>query len=296
MIVLGSIYKVDIKSKLIAIKAFNKLNYFYFQNSQLNIFKRYLYKGVYISLDYDEDKLFKKGNINAYLINYVNEIFSMNVNNKIKYYDKEEINSSLSKFLSSLGNIMFLDLEMTMPPYGMHGTFQPEIVQAGYLLVDSTGKEITRYSNYIKPHINKILSNRVLKFLNIDHASFNSKAIPYKEFYDDFKEILDIYHPAIIVYGKNDSKALSESYKINKVKSLESSTRFINILKIIKSYYNLRNEPGLFKIYQIYYDNNEYQLHDALDDSLVTKDVFMAFKDDVDHKTNYYDIIREIFM
>lgn len=294
MNILGSIYKVDIKSKLIAIKTFNRLNYFYFQNSQLQVFKRYLYKGIYINLEYDEEKVFKKNNVNAYIINYVNEIFSMNIYRKIKYYDKEVIEGTLSKFLNSLGNTMFLDLEMTMPSYGFHGQgFKTEIVQAGYMLVDSNGNEIACYNNYIKPTINKELSNRTLKFLNIDHTTFYSKAISYQQFYEDFKEILDIYHPAIIVWGKNDSKALSDSYIYNKVKSLEKNTRFVNICKIIKNYYNLRNEPGLFKLYQIYYKNFENQLHDAFDDSLVTKDVFKAFKDDVEHKTSFYDEIRK---
>ena len=45
---------------------------------------------------------------------------------------------------------------------------------------------------------------------------FYYKSITYKEFYDDFKEVIDIYHPAIIVYGKNDSITLNNSYKINK--------------------------------------------------------------------------------
>ena len=79
-------------------------NYFYFQNSQLQVFKRYLYKGIYINLEYDEEKVFKKNNVNAYLVNYVNEIYSMNLYKKIKYYDKEEIEGSLSKFLNSSSN------------------------------------------------------------------------------------------------------------------------------------------------------------------------------------------------
>ena len=79
MNIIGSIYKVDIAHKLIAIKTFNKLNYFYFQNSQLQVFKRYLYEGVYINLEYDDHKVFRKNKINAFLVNYVNEIYSMSI-------------------------------------------------------------------------------------------------------------------------------------------------------------------------------------------------------------------------
>ena len=41
MRIIGSIVKVNPHAKLIAIKGFNRLKYFYFQSSQMNIFKRY---------------------------------------------------------------------------------------------------------------------------------------------------------------------------------------------------------------------------------------------------------------
>ena len=74
---------------------------------------------------------------------------------------------------------------------------------------------------------------------------------------------------------------------------MESSKLLLKFSKIIKNYYNLKNDPGLFKLYQIYYNNDNLQVHDAFNDSLVTKEVFKAFKDDVNHKTNFYDEIRK---
>ena len=294
MNIIGSIYKVDIAHKLIAIKTFSKLNYFYFQNSQLQVFKRYLYEGIYIDLEYDEQKKFLKKGIQAYVINYINQIYSMSLYRKIKYFDKNEINNSLSKFLSSLGNVMFLDLEMTMPSYGFHGTeFQAEIVQAGYILIDNNGEEICRYSNYIKPVVHPELSKRVLKFLNIEYSSFYSKAIEYSSFYEEFSEVISLYNPSIIVYGKNDSITLNSSYIINNVEPLTNKTRFVNLCKLIKNYYNLRNDAGLFKLYQTYYENDDLQIHDAFNDCYVTKEVFQAFKNDVSHKTNNYEKIRK---
>ena len=60
---------------------------------------------------------------------------------------------------------------------------------------------------------------------------------------------------------------------------------------MIKGYYELKNDPGLFKLYQTYYDVDDNQLHDALDDAKTTLYVFKAFVDEVNHKI---DKVREI--
>lgn len=293
MRIIGSIYKVDIHTKMIAIKSYRRLVYLYFQNSQMNLFKRYLYEGIYIDLEYDENKTFVRKGIAAYLIDYVNQVYHLSAQKRIYYYNKNEMNTSLSKFLSTLGNIMFLDLEMTMPSYGYSGKeYQAEIIQAGFLLVDGNGDEIYRYSSYIKPVIHPKLSKRVQKFLNIDYSEFYSKAISYSEFYEEFDEVLSIYHPTIVVYGKNDGIMLKNSYRIHKKPSLVEKTRIVNLCMLVKNYYNLRNDAGLFKLYQIYYGNENFQVHDAFNDSEVTGAVFKAFKDDVNHITNHYEKIR----
>ncbi len=295
MHILGNIVKVNIEHKLIGIKAYKRIIYFYFQSSQLSLFKRYLYEGIYIDLEYDENKTFRKKGIDAYIVNYVNQIFSFSLNKRVNYYDKLEINSSLSKFLSSLGNIMFLDLEMTMPGYGYSGKeYKAEIIQAGYLLVDANGDEISRYSNYILPKVNPKLSNRTLSFLKLENSQFYSKAIPYMDFYEDFKAVLLQYRPTVVVYGRNDSITLSSSYLLHKVPSLAPYMRFVNLSKLIKNYYNLKNDAGLFKLYQIYYENDDLQVHDAFNDSYVTKEVFQAFKNDVNRTTNCSAKIRKI--
>ena len=245
-------------------------------------------------IDVPLTKSFKKKKVEANIVDYVHQVYAVSKFKRTYFYDQNTINTSLSKFLSSLGNIMFLDLEMTMPSYGYYGKeFQAEIIQAGFLLVDGNGEEICRYSNYIRPVLHKTLSRRVQKFLNIDLPTFESKAISYNDFYEEFDEVLSLYHPTIVVYGKNDSIILKNSYKINHLPSLQSKTRFVNLCKLVKNYYNLRNDAGLFKLYQLYYHNEDLQVHDAFNDCEVTKSVFKAFKDDVNHITNNYEKIRK---
>lgn len=293
MKICGIIHQIELHTKIIGIRQNKKILFFYFQNSQMNMFKRYLYRGNWIELEYEEDRTVKKNNKQAFVVSFIYKLYSNTNKNKVIYYDKNTLNESLSKFLKSLGNIMVLDLEMTMPSYSFKGKgFKPELIQAGFIILDGEGEEICRYSNYVKPKLASHLSRRVLDFLNITAEEFNYKAISYNEFYEDFVEVIDNYNPVILVYGKNDILVLNESYIINEKPSLKDKTRFINLCQLIKSHYDLRNDPGLFKLYKIYYDNEDIQVHDAFNDSWVTAQVFKAFKDEVNFKTNKAEILR----
>lgn len=293
MRICGFIHMIELDSKIIGIKSYNRIKFFYFQNSQMSLFKRYLYQDNWIDLEYDETKVILKNKFEAYVISYVYRLDALGKYDHITYYDRSQINTSLLKFINSLGNIMFLDLEMTMPSYKFKGKgFQTELIQAGFIIVDSNQEELYRYSNYIIPKFKMNFTQRVVDFLGINQEEFYNKAISYNDFYKDFKEVLSTYNPAIVVFGKNDILVLNESYNINSVPSLKDETRFINLCQIIKSHYHLRNDPGLFKLYKIYSDNEDIQVHDAFDDSEVTRDVFEFFKEDL-ITNKYLNIMRK---
>jgi sporulation inhibitor KapD len=257
----------------------------------MNVFKRYLYVGNWIDLEYDEEKTTRRGPYLAYVISFVNRLEAEGLYDHIVYYDKKDITSSLYDFLGSLDNTMFLDLEMTMPPYNFKGKgFRTEVIQAGFIIFDKNGEELMRYRNFIEPMITKTLSKRAEKFLGITNEEFIENQIPYLTFYNDFKEIIEKYNPAIVVYGKNDILVLNDSYLLHNVPSLKDKTRYVNLCQLIKSHYELRNDPGLFKLFQIYYDNEDIQVHDAFNDSEVTAKVFEAFREDILYKTKTQEI------
>lgn len=56
----GRIHQVYLHERMIAIRSYGRLLYFYFQTSQMNLFKRYLYEGIYIDLEYNENKILLK--------------------------------------------------------------------------------------------------------------------------------------------------------------------------------------------------------------------------------------------
>ena len=287
----GLIHMIELDNKIIGIKKYKKIEFFYFQNSQMNVFKRYLYGGNWIDLEYDEEKTTRRGPYLAYVISFVNRLEAEGLYDHIVYYDKKDITSSLYDFLGSLDNTMFLDLEMTMPPYNFKGKgFRTEVIQAGFIIFDKNGEELMRYRNFIEPMITKTLSKRAEKFLGITNEEFIENQIPYLTFYNDFKEIIEKYNPAIVVYGKNDILVLNDSYLLHNVPSLKDKTRYVNLCQLIKSHYELRNDPGLFKLFQIYYDNEDIQVHDAFNDSEVTAKVFEAFREDILYKTKTQEI------
>ena len=286
---------IELDQKVIGIKTYKKIEFFYFYNSQMNTFKRYLYQDNFIDIVYDDEKLQKKGRFLAHPISYINQISALGKNDIKIYYDKATVSKSLYSVLNSLDYLMFLDLEMTMPSYQYSGKgYVTEMIQAGFIVCDSNLNEIYRYNKYNKPKINTNLSNRTIEFLKVDINDFNNNAISYDEFYDEFNSIIYKYHPAIIVYGRNDQLVLSNSYKINNKPSLDSKCRFINLCQLLKNFYELKNDPGLFKVCNTYLGEKDNQIHDALDDSEATKEVFNAFRNDIE-KHEFIDVMRKTF-
>ena len=291
----GSIHMIELDAKVIGIKVNRRIEFFYFQNSQMNTFKRYLYQDNWIELEYDENYISKKGQYLAYRISYIYKLEAIGRHERVTYYDKIALDKSLYNFLDNLGNTMFLDLEMTMPSYTFKGKgFVTEIIQAGFLVCDENNEVTYQYSNYIRPKINKELTKRAEDFLGITSKDFFEKCISYNEFYEEFNTILFKYDPAIIIYGRNDKLVLNESYDINGVATLDNKTRFINLCQLIKTYYELKNDPGLFKLLSVYYDNTDVQIHNALADSEATRLVFLAFKKDI-LENKFKDKITETF-
>lgn len=283
----GAIYSVDIKSKTIAIIKNHKLKFFYFQNNLMKRFKKYLYKGNFIKL-VAEDTIEDRTNSNSHLVIYVSEIF-IPTKYGVKYlYDKKILNKSLIEFFDSLDYKLFLDIEMTMPGFNPNPDFVPEIIQAGFFIVDKAGNIVEKYNYHVRPTKFHRINRRTRNFLHIDGAVVKN-AISYYKFYNKFKQILLKYHPAILTFGKNDRLFLERSYVVNSLPSLRYISRFINLSQLIKNYYELKVDPGLFSLYEEYTGIRNLQTHDALEDALVTFDVYNFFIADMKKNSKIHE-------
>lgn len=279
----GVIHSVDVKAKIIAIRKNRGLKYFYFQNNLMKRFKKYLYKGNFIRL-VAEDNTEARTKTYSHLVIYVTEIFIPTRYGAKYLYDKKNLNRSLIEFFDSLDYKLFLDIEMTMPGFNPNPDFVPEIIQAGFFIVDKGGTIVEKYNYHIRPTKIHRINRRTRDFLHID-GSIVKDAISYYKFYNKFKQILLKYHPAILTFGKNDRLFLERSYVVNELPSLNYISRFINLSQLIKNYYELKVDPGLFSLYEEYTGIKNLQTHDALEDALVTFDVYNFFVADMKKKS-----------
>ncbi|MBU1141054.1 MAG: hypothetical protein KKG64_00875, partial [Firmicutes bacterium] len=207
-------------------------------------------------------------------VSHFNQIISLNP--FIVHYDLTKLRREMKEVLASNKYYLFIDFEMTMPGYHDHH-FYPEIIQVGYVLAQAQGSIIHQDGYYILPKEKLNLSKRTKKFLNLDEEKFFQEALPFDHFYGKLEKIIKKYKPKFVVWGKNDLTAMNDSYALHDKKKLTLDMNFIDLLKLHKDYYNLKDDLGLFKAYKTYYNLEFTQAHDAKDDALVTKYVFDAF-------------------
>jgi len=282
MIITGLIKSVDEEEKILKLKHKNKVNSYYVQKSLMNNFSKYLKVGNFIQFVVKDEPRVYRG-VLVRNIDHIRKIQVLRHRKSLVFFDYKNINTGIQKLINSLENIMYLDLEMTMHPYKKDPTFRQEVLQVGYLLEDSKGNVIKKYNKMIKPTIHKTITARTKKFLKITQEEVDN-GIDYNEFYEDFKETILKYKPAILAWGKNDFLALKDSYIVNKRSSLIDYTRYINLLKIHKTFLNVRNDIGLFNAYGLYYEPLQKQSHDAFEDAQVTKKILEGFKDLVNER------------
>lgn len=276
-IISGRILCIDEEDRIISIKVRKQVLFFYLQRSMVNKVGKYLAISRFLQFVIEDGRRIYKGR-KVSNIKYVIKIVEIRHRKNIVYYDIENIKNGTKNLINSLKVKMFLDLEMSMHPYRQDKNFKQEIIQVGYYLVDENNNVIEKYSEIIKPTIHKKLTKRTLKFLEISQYDVDN-GIEYKKFYVHFKEVVKKYSPAIIVWGRNDFLALRESYKINKFPTLKMKTRYINLLKLHKNYFNLKNDLGLFNALKIYSDPDNDQVHDALEDAYATYQIYNGFKE-----------------
>jgi sporulation inhibitor KapD len=267
------IHSIDDKNKIFYMVYGGRKLGFYLTNKLAKTFFQYLGKGVLVDFEI-APKMKKIGLHRFYQVAHFNQIISLNP--YIVHYDLFKMRSDMRDVLAQNEYYLFIDFEMTMPGY--HDlTFKPEIIQVGYVLSKAKGSILYQDGFYVLPKEKRTLSKRTKRFLNLDEVQFFDSAMPYPHFHQKLEEIILTYHPKLVVWGKNDLTALSDSYILHDAKKLTEEYDFIDLLKLHKDYYNLKDDLGLFRAYKTYYEVDFEQSHDAIDDALVTKYVFDAF-------------------
>lgn len=282
----GKVIKTFPDDRVVTINFQGKIYYLYMTRKTFKDFGPYFYNKPYIFVEASE----KKKRINNY---YAHEILafvkvvSPTAYGRSIYFDTVQIRQGVKKVVNKIKNKMFLDLEFTLPQYSHNGPHVPEIVQYGIVLENAQGDIIFEDSSLVKPSNKHALNNRTLGFLSRERIEFNN-ACNYHTFYNTLSFCLKKYNPKILAWGKSDLLALEQSFKTNNVKPLDVKSRYINLMQVIKNYYNLKEEMGLFQTYtQMAGVELDEQMHDALDDAIVTREIFRMFKTIVNSSAKY---------
>ena len=275
----GMLHGVIESKRLVAIKSKKKIDFYYMSKSMFKQFMQYFQPGIFIFMTVKINSRLYRG----YLVRNVvaiDKLLSPNKNKPTVYYDISMIKSGIKSLINQNRYRLFIDFEMSMPPYNNYQNFISEIIQVGYVLTDEYGNNVEEFSSYIKPKLFPELSIRTKKFLHIEQR-FVDDGKPYEFLH---KKIMDIqlkYNPIVYVWGKNDHLELNKLNRIHRLSNFTKSMQFIDLLSLHKTYYGLKNDIGLFNAYNVYSQNKvlNNQQHDALEDASVTKEIFYAFKD-----------------
>ena len=289
--VYGLIHDYYPREKMISIKLDDKLSFFYFPAKLYKIFSKSMtYKSVYIFFDYNDNVKVLRG-VEANEISFIEKISAQTPKGlKTLYSNEDEINN-VKELINSLEYKMFLDFEFTMPGFTYDKKFVSELLQIGAVISDKDDNVINDYSNYIKTK--KPVTDRTKRFLRIKDENLLD-SVPQKQFYNEYKRLVDIYNPTIIVWGGNDTKELNLFYKINKLKPIDAN--YIDLVKLIRKHYQLSEDIGLFNALKIFCEIDASQAHHALTDAVATKEVFDAFKKYInsDKDINLKEILKQI--
>lgn len=280
MKITGIIKNVDYDERWFSILINRQEKFFYLKNSLVKTFRRFLYSGNYVSFICSDTSHFRISRY-VYNVEYLLKIYEPSKYSVDSFYDKDFLDKNLAVFLNSFNNTLFIDFEMTMPGFHKTKVAPTELIWVGFILYNNNWKEIDSYESKIKPTLHKKISARTLKFLDLEEKDFDD-ALPYEDFYNKMKSVIFDYSPVIFIWGKNDKLILEQSYKLNKFESLEKKSRFVNLLQIVKTYYNFQQDPGLFKMLKYYYGKNVPQTHNPYDDAMALKLIYIKFKEDVE--------------
>ncbi|MCK5731856.1 MAG: hypothetical protein KAH13_02470, partial [Tenericutes bacterium] len=271
--VFGILHGVIEHKRLIAIKGRKRVDFYYMSKGMFKNFMMYFTLGIYVFLTVNKTSRYYRGYRVKNVID-IEKVLSPKKNKPKIYYDISIIKSGVRRIVNRKSNKLFIDFEMSMPPYSNYHNFVSEIIQVGYVLTDKNNKEIERFSSYIKPKLFPYISLRTVKFLHIRQNDIDG-GIEYMDFYTRLKDIEITYKPMVFVWGKNDQLELNKINKMYKLRNFTKSMQFVDLLNLHKIYFSLKNDLGLFNAYNLYSNIDlSNQKHDALEDAVVTKDIF----------------------
>lgn len=277
MKIFGKILTTLPRERIIKILTGKKIYYLYMSRKVFKDFGPYFFNKPYVFVNISEERK-RYGDYYCYEIVSFNKIVQSGKREKKVFYNIDTIRKGVRRLLDKTKNKIFLDLEFSLPSYYQTMVHIPEIVQYGIIVEDEYSNIVFTDGSLVKPNKKYSLNLRTLKFLNKTREDF-ADACSYIEFYQLLERLIDEYNAKIIAWGRNDILTMEQSFKLNRLKPLDIRNRYINLMQVVKNYYNLKTDLGLFSTYEEMSGNtHELQMHDAFEDAMITREIYRMFQ------------------
>lgn len=265
------IHKVDYDNKIFWIKGKKHLYPYQLSNRMSKIYLPILTPGLLIDFEVSKSKHQKR----TQKVSHIAQLVMLEPYQIM--HDIDALRTDMLDVIRHVKHFAYLDFEMSMPAFSKRGNHQTEIIQFGVVITDEHHQILEKHTSYVFKKRHGLLSDRTLKFLKIDQESYLEGAISYLSFYDIMKGIQQKFQPKWIVWGKNDIQVFNDSFVLHEQTPLVQSEDFMDLLKLHKDYYSLKDDLGLLKAFQLYHKEDIHQKHDALDDAMMTALIMRGF-------------------
>ncbi|MFA5006952.1 MAG: 3'-5' exonuclease [Candidatus Izemoplasmatales bacterium] len=275
--VFGRLHAVFEEIRVVSLRRGSRIEFFYMGKGMFASFLQYLGEGVYVWMTVS-DLAKKTRGVQTRFVERIDRLMLPHGATPKVFYDANLIKSGIRTLVNARKPKLFIDFEMSMPPFKYNPDFISELIQCGMILTDDTGNTLEEHTTFIRPFMFPEITDRTRKFLKITQGSIN-QGIEFPEFHGLLDRIITQYRPMVMVWGQNDIIELRKAALYHRMPDITKKAQFVDLLKLHKNYFGLKNDVGLFNAYRVYSEiDPEKQAHDALEDATVTKLVYEGFR------------------
>lgn len=239
----------------------------------LNYFLEIIKVSYLVELEFQEEQVVsKKDHGKFFQVAGILKISALNPKRLI--FDLNKIRSKMYQTLLSFDKLCFIDFEMTLLPLRKIKSPQ-QIIQFGYVLTDQNKKVLAKKTEFVKSSLE--IDKKTTEFLTLDLEQYKKTAITFKNFYNQLKKLKET-GTKFVVWGNFDYPCLVANIKFHQLPNFFEKTDFVDLSRLHKDYFVLKNDVSLFNAYKTYFEKEPgKKTHDALMDSVVLMEVYFKF-------------------
>lgn len=177
---------------------------------------------------------------------------------------------------------VILDLEWNNTYGRKTKSFINEIIEIGAVMLDEDLQEVSRYSSLIRSQIGKKLRGSVKQLTHITNEDLDN-GLPFTKALSQLRRWIGNRDNVVITWGDGDIRVLIENCRyLNGIEIVPFLSNYADLQAYFHSIFNSppSRQVGLSAAAQLLgIDEDEFSHHRALDDSLLTAEVFRKIFD-----------------